>query len=183
VNNFARPCLLALNILGYQAVWFAAVAGAGRGLAWAGPLAALVFAAATLALGGKRSADLRSLALALPVGIALDSAFAASGWLQYAQPWPWSWAAPAWIWALWVGFALTFNHSLGFLGRSPGLATLLGLVGGPLSYWVAASGFDAVAFGAPPVQVLVALGLAWALALPALLAVNRRLTAPAVALA
>jgi hypothetical protein len=174
--------LLVLNLLGYQAVWFAAVAGAGEGLPWAGPLAAVVFTAVTLALGGQRKADLRSLALALPIGFLLDSAFAASGWLRYAQAWPWAWAAPVWIWALWAGFALTFNHSLRYLGTRPGLAALLGLLGGPFSYWIAASSFDAVDFGVAPGRVMIALGLAWAAALPALLLLNRRLVPPGAAL-
>lgn len=183
MSDRRRPCLLALNLLGYQAVWFAAVAGAGRGLPWVGPVAALAFTAVTLALGGQRAADLRSLALALPIGFLLDSAFAASGWLQYAQAWPWAGAAPVWIWALWVGFALTFNHSLRYLGTRPGLAALLGLLGGPLSYWMAASSFDAVEFGVAPGRVMIALGLAWAATLPALLVVNRRLVPPGAALA
>lgn len=183
MNARHRPWLLALNLLGFQAVWLAAVAGAGEGLAWAGPLAALAFTAVTLALGGQRAADLRSLALALPIGFLLDSAFAASGWLRYAQAWPWAAAAPVWIWALWAGFALTFNHSLRHLGTRPGLAALLGLLGGPFSYWVAASSFDAIDFGAAPAQVMVALGLAWAAILPALLVLNRRLVPARAALA
>ena len=44
------------NVVGFQAVWLASVAGAGAGLAWAGPLAALVFAAAMLAWGGSAQA-------------------------------------------------------------------------------------------------------------------------------
>ena len=184
MNTTGRSWLVAANVIGYQLVWFACVAGAGRGLAWLGPMAALLFAAATLLCGGKRDADLRTLFVTLPIGIALDSAFAASGWLVYAEPWPWQGAAPAWIWALWTGFALTLNHSLAFLRDRPWLAALLGLLGGPLAYWAAAGGFDAVAFGAAPMPwVMAALALAWALALPVVFALDKRLASSGAALA
>jgi hypothetical protein len=162
------------NALGYQAVWVVAVAGAGAGLAWPGPVAALCFAALTLAFGGQPRADLRTLALALPLGFALDSAFAASGWMTYAQPWAWAWAAPLWIWALWTAFAMTLNHSLAFLRGRPAACAVLGAVGGPLAYWTAAGAFEAVDFTVPPWIVLAALSLAWGLALPLIVSLNAR---------
>ncbi len=169
-----RAWLAAGNVVGFQAVWLASVAGAGAGLAWAGPVAALAFAAATLAWGGRARDDLRLLALALPLGLLLDSAFAASGWLVYAEPWPWTRVAPVWIWSLWVGFALTLNHSMAWLRGRPALAALFGLVGGPLAYWTAAGAFDAVSFGAPVAWALPALALGWAAVLPLLFALDRR---------
>lgn len=177
MNTRARPWSIWLNIAGYQLVWLACVSGAGRGLLWPGPLAAICFVGATLLWGGKRDADLRSLLIALPIGFALDSSFAASGWLVYAQPWPWPSAAPAWIWAIWAAFAMTLNHSLSFLSGRPRLALALGLVGGPLAYWTAAQSFSAVRFGASDAWVLLALALGWAAVLPILLTLNRRYAA------
>jgi hypothetical protein len=168
--------LKAFNIAGFQLVWLACVAGAGLGSLWAGPIAAVAFALAMLRYGGKARADLRLLALALPLGFALDSTFAASGWLRYALPWPSPNASPAWIWAMWTGFAMTLNHSLAFLRERPLLAAAFGLLGGPLAYWTAAGAFDAVSFGAPVPWVLAALALAWGLALPLLFALERRVS-------
>jgi len=165
------------NIVGFQLVWLACVMGAGNGLVWAGPVAALAFVSVMLWYGGKTSSDLRLLALALPIGFALDSAFAASGWLRYALAWPSPNASPVWIWAMWTGFAMTLNHSLAFLRRRPVLAAGFGLLGGPLAYWTAAGAFDAVSFGAPVSWVLIALALAWGLALPLLFALDQRLSA------
>ena len=166
------------NVLGFQAVWLASIAGAGQGLAWTGPLAALLFAGFTLAFGGLARHDLRMLALALPIGCLLDSAFAASGWLVYAEAWPWTQMAPVWIASLWAGFALTLNHSMAFLRQHPWLSAGFGLVGGPLAYWTAAGAFGAVSFGAPVAWVLAALALAWAAVLPLLYGLDRRLSAP-----
>ena len=167
--------LKAFNIVGFQMVWLACVAGAGSGLIWVGPVSAAIFALTMLRYGGKAAADLRLLAIALPLGFALDSAFAASGWLQYAQAWPSPHASPVWIWAMWTGFAMTLNHSLAFLRERPWLAAGFGLFGGPMAYWTAAGAFDAVSFGAPVLWVLIALAVSWALALPLLFALDRRM--------
>lgn len=172
-----RLALTAGNVVGFQLVWLASVGGAGAGMAWAGPVAALVFAGATLAFGGRRRDDLRLLLVALPLGVAMDSAFAASGWLVYAQAWPWPALAPVWIWSLWAGFALTLNHSMAFLQHRPVAAAAFGAVGGPLAYWTAAGAFEAVSFGAPVAWVLGALAIGWAAMLPLLFALHRWLTA------
>ena len=173
-----RNLLMVGNVVGFQAVWMASIAGAGAGLAWSGPLAALLFVAAMLAWGGKARQDLRMLAIALPIGFLLDSAFAASGWLHYAEPMPWVFAAPVWIWSLWAGFALTLNHSLDFLRRRPWASAALGVVGGPLAYWTAAGAFDAVSFGVPPSWAMAALAIGWAAVLPLLFALDQRLAPP-----
>lgn len=173
-----KPALLtAGNVIGFQIVWLASVAGAGSGRPWAGPLAAAAFAVAMLVWGGKAREDLRLLAIALPLGLALDSAFAASGWLVYAEAWPWQGLAPAWIASLWVGFALTLNHSMARLRQLPWAAAALGLVGGPLAYWTAAGAFDAVSFGVRPILAMAALAVGWAGVLPLLFALDIRAAA------
>lgn len=168
-----RLLAMAGNVVGFQLVWLASIGGAGAGLAWAGPAAAALFVALTLAFGGKWREDLRMLAIALPLGFAMDSAFAASGWLVYAEPWPWASLAPVWIWSLWAGFALTLNHSMAFLRDHPAAAALFGLFGGPLAYWTAAGAFEAVSFGSPVLQVMAALAIGWAVILPLLFALGR----------
>jgi len=161
-----------LNCVGFQIVWLVTAWGAGQNLPWLGPLALLVFAALHLATSPTRQRDLRMLALALPLGLIVDSSFVLAGWLDYASPGPLPWLAPAWILAMWLGFALTLHHSMAFLDGRPLAAALLGLVGGPLAYWGAARGFDSVDLSAPPLQVYAALALAWALALPLMYALE-----------
>jgi len=158
------------NLVGYQGLWLACVAGAGSGRAWLAPVAAAAFALLVLRWGGKARQDLHMLLVALPLGVAFDSALAAAGWLAYASPWPSASLAPAWIWSLWLGFALTLNHTLAFLRTRPMAAALFGLVGGPLAYAAAASGFDAVVFAAPVAWTLGVLALGWAVLLPVLFA-------------
>jgi hypothetical protein len=162
------------NVLGYQAVWFACVGGAAAGLAWPGVIAALVFAIATLALAGRSAADLRTLAVVLPLGFMVDSGLVMSGWISYSPAGPMQALAPIWIAAIWLAFAFTLNHSLAFLRPHRALSALLGLAGGPLAYWGASRAFGVIEFAQPAATTLVVVGLCWAVLLPLLFALDKR---------
>lgn len=171
-TNPSRIALLG-NALGYQAVWFACVAGAGSGRAWLGLFAALAFVAATLAFGGRRREDLHTLLILFPIGISLDSLFLAVGWTLYSPPGPLPLLVPGWIAAIWLSFAMTLNHSMSFLRQNHWLAGVLGLVGAPLAYWSASRGFGVLSFGQPTAYVLLAMALCWALLLPLVFSLDR----------
>lgn len=158
------------NAIGFQLVWFCCVGAAERGSQWPGLAAAMSFGLLMLAFGRKRREDIVAVLLTLPLGLALDACFAASGWLHYA---PGDDAiVPVWIVALWLGFAFTLNHSLAFLRERIGLAALLALVFAPLSY-LAAHRLGAVQFGGAWSAVLPMLATAWAFVLPLIFALLR----------
>jgi len=159
-------------LLAYQATWFVAVIGAGRGSWWPGVLAGALFALWRLAVSPARALELRLLLAALGIGLLLESVWVGSGLLDYAA-WPWA-GPPAWILALWCAFALVVVPLLGYLHRRPWLAAALGAVGGPLADLGAASGWDALRFSEPRWHALLALGAGWALAMPALAALAAR---------
>lgn len=165
-----------INAIFYQATWLAAIAGAGRGWWWAGPAALALFAAWQLAASSQRRADAWLLLCAAAIGFVVDSVFVQSGLLAYAAPLPWPRFAPVWIVALWMSFALTLNHSLAYLKSHLVLAAVLGGIGAPLAYWVAARGWRALTFLTAPATALTALAVAWALLAPALCALARHLT-------
>ncbi|MFN3310475.1 MAG: DUF2878 family protein [Thermomonas sp.] len=159
-----------LTLLAYQATWFAAVIGAGHGLWWPGVAAAALFAAWRLAVSPRRALELRLVLVALALGLALETLWVRGGLLEYRATWPWL-AAPGWILALWLAFALTL---LGYLQRHLGLAALLGAIGGPLAYWGAARGWGVARFPDPAWHGLLALAAGWALAMPLLSWLARR---------
>ena len=100
-------------------------------------------------------------------------------------PLPWAAAAPVWIVAMWIGFALTLNHSLSALKRHPGIAVTFGLVGGPLAYWIAAGVWQAARIEGGWLPY-VALAVSWGAITPLLLRLADRLastTRPAPAAA
>ena len=163
-----------LNAVLFQCVWFAAVIGAGHGLAWPGVLAVAAFAAVTLRERATRASDLRLVALAAVLGGLLDSGFVATGLLRYAAPWPVEGLAPAWIVALWINLALALNHSLRWIRAYPAWAAAFGAAAAPLSYLAAARGWDAVAFADPAWRALAIVSACWALVMGALVALARR---------
>jgi hypothetical protein len=169
------------NVVCFQLVWLATVAGAANGLWWAGPLAVLVFAAWQVPLSANPRADLKLMGIAAVAGFLIDSALVLSGLLVFETPVPWALMAPVWIIALWVAFALTLNHSMAGLKTKPVLAVLLGLLGGPFAYWVAADVWQAVDLHGGTWLTLAVIGLVWAAITPALLILAERLRAPVAA--
>lgn len=164
------------NAAAFQLVWFAAVIGAGSGRAWPGVLAVLLFALLHLSMNPRHwSADLSLVLSAAVAGFALDSVFVATGLLRYAAPWPSGALAPAWIVALWINLALTLNHSLRWLQPRPWLAAALGAGAAVCSYLAAARGWQAVEFAAPETRTLAIVAACWALLLPMLCTVARRM--------
>ena len=160
------------NLLGYQAAWFIAVGFAARGLAWPGILACLGFAAISWWMSPLRRSDLQLVGAAFACGLLLDGVLAATGWLRYAAPLP-ALPGPAWIATLWVAFAMTLQHSLQWVIARPAIAIVFGVVGGPLAYWGASRGLDAVVF-TMPLQATLTLALGWGIAMAVFAAIARR---------
>lgn len=165
--------MLWLAIAGYEGVWFAAVIGAGHGWWWTGVAATALFAAWRLGVSTQRHLELHLIALALAVGVVMDALGPALGLMDYAAAWPWP-AAPAWLTALWLAFALTIVPLFRGLRERLWWAAVLGAVGGPMAYLGAAHGWQAVRFAAPAWGGLLLLAAGWAITLPMLCAVARR---------
>ncbi|MGQ4660887.1 DUF2878 family protein [Lysobacter sp. F6437] len=161
------------NLIGYQLVWFAVVISAARERPGWGIAAALMFVAVQWWASPVRRADARVVGCALLLGIAVDGSLAASDLLRYAGAFP-ALIAPGWILALWAAFAMTVNHSMGFIRGRAGLAALLGAVGGPMAYLGAARGFGAVEFSVPVFNGLAALSVGWAIAMTVLMVLAGR---------
>lgn len=172
-----------INIVAYQAVWFAVVASAGHGRAALGMGATVFFVAAQLALSRQRLSDVRLIAAALTCGVAIDGMLSFCGWLRYASPEPAfpPHGAPLWILCLWAAFSLTLTRSLAWLMRRLWLAILLGALGGPLAYVSAARGFAAVELVPPIARGFAGLALGWGAALGVLAYLARREHAGAAA--
>lgn len=160
------------NLLGYQAVWMAAVWSAGQGRAWIGMVACVAFIAWQWVASSVRADDGRVLLAALACGWLIESVARMGGLLVHASPQP-ALPAPAWIVLLWGAFAMTLNHSMAWFGTRRWVAAAFAAVGGPLAYLGAARGFGAVAFPQHAWPALAYLGLAWAIALPLLLRIAR----------
>ena len=153
-----------LNALGFQAGWWACIAGVGRGLEVEAILFCLCLVTLHLRFSPSPFLEVKTAAVALLIGILLDSA------LQYFSVigfygWSLGPLSPFWIWMLWVMFALTLNASLAFLKeQSLIISAILGLIFGPLTYYAGAK-LGAAELDAS-ISHIVWLGVAWMLAMP-----------------
>lgn len=164
------------NFIGYQLVWFAVVDTAAGSRPWLGLAAAAVFAALQISISDRRALDLRLLIAAFVLGLAIDGTLSELGWIRYDTPSPAlpSGGAPLWILALWMSFSLTLTRSLAWLSGHPVWAAVFGAIGGPLAYWSAARGFDAVRFVPPSYRAIAGLAAGWSTAMSVLFYVVRR---------
>lgn len=145
--------------------------GAGRGLYWLGPLAVAALCAAHIHVSLDPRREARRLAAVGVFGLVLESAAQGAGLYAYRGA-PASWLAPAWIAALWILLAATFDASLGWLERRPWLCAVLGAAASPLSF-TAGARLGAVELTVPAPPGLVALSALWFVALPLSFAVAR----------
>ncbi len=140
-----------------------------------GPLSVVLWAIWELPRSPYLRSDLLLMLGTAALGFCLDTLWVQSGLVRFASPLPWISVAPLWIVSLWIGFALTLNHSLYPLKTRPVWAGMLGVTGGPLAYWLAERSDRAVELAAPLWITLAALAVAWGLVTPLLLLWARRL--------
>lgn len=155
----------ALNAIGYQIASLVVIQSAGTERPWRGIAACILFIALQWGFSQSRRGDARAMACALLVAWVLDGTWSATGWVQHASPEP-ALIAPLWITALWLAFAMTFNHSMRWLQGRPWLAAILGAIGSPLAYWTAGRVFSAVVLPSPSWPSLLMLAIGWAMAIP-----------------
>jgi len=161
------------NMVAYQVAWFACVLSAAFGMPWIGAASALVVVAAHLTLIDRRAAELKLIGAAVIVGLVVDTALLRSGELRFvSSAWPEGFA-PYWMLSLWAAFATTLNHSLRWVMRRPWVATLLGVIGGPLAYL---AGAKLGALHLASLQTALPLiGVGWGIAMAALSLIALRL--------
>jgi hypothetical protein len=157
-----------INFIAFQVAWFAAVLGAANNMPWLGLIAVPAFVALTLAISQRRQTLFLALAAAC-LGFCVDTILMTLGAFSpvpFPYPPPFS---PLWMVMLWVNLAMTLNDSMAWLRGRFALAVIFGAVGGPAAYY---SGAKLGAAAVPAMADLVVIGIAWAIAFPALVWIN-----------
>ncbi|WP_410016948.1 DUF2878 domain-containing protein [Pseudomonas sp. 7P_10.2_Bac1] len=145
----------------FELGWFACVFGAQR--PWL-----LLIAIACLALHllwvATAYDEWRGLLRVAVCGWVLDSALLHLGVFSFAAS---NVVLPLWLALIWLLFASTLPYSLNWTKRPWWVGSLLGAVGGPLSYW---GGAKLAGVGLPlgVAPSLVLLAVIWAMLIPAL---------------
>ena len=153
-----------LNYTLYQAGWLACILGAAWHQPDAGAAVALVLVALHLGLTREPALELRLVALALVVGLIVESWQVASGTYRFPGHGLHLGPVPAWLLLLWAQFATAFRYSLRGLLMRPFAAVTFGAAGGPLAF-LAGARLGAVTLQPPLTMSLMRLSGAWLLAL------------------
>ena len=124
-----------INFVAFQAAWFGCVFATAAGRPILGACAPLAATVIHLAISrAKIRSELRTLAAAALLGLAMDGVAVALGLLRL--PGEVGVASTLfWFVSLWIGFGTTLSSSLAWLSRSTLLACVFGAVAGPLSYY------------------------------------------------
>lgn len=171
MNGLTRKVI---NVVLFQAAWFAAVLGAARGILWLGPLSMIPVLALHLTLQENRLGEAKLLLAAGLLGFLFDTTFVAVGVftpLQHLFPRPLS---PPWMICLWLNFAATLNVSLAWLRGRYILSAAFGAVGGPLAYYSGARLGATEALPTTTGMLLLAIG--WGIMTPLLVWLARTLS-------
>lgn len=151
---------LIANALLFQASWFACVLG-GSGPWLMVPALALVLHFTWISSWAAEGKLVVSVLLA---GAALDSFLLQLGVFSFQDN---AVLAPAWLVMLWAVLATTINHCLAWSARPIWLASLLGAIAGPFSYFAGAAMAD-VGLPLGPLKSALILALVWAITFPLL---------------
>ena len=165
-----------INFAAFYLGWFACVVGAARGWPAAGPLVVAGLVGLHVRQQSERS---RELALILTVGVlgsAIDTVQAALGVFVFIGH-PGAWLCPPWLTSLWLIFASTLNGSMSWLAARYRLATIVGAISGPFSYYCAVR-LGVIEFPHPALS-FATLALVWAATVPGLMWLRDALTSPA----
>ena len=155
------------SFIGLDIGWLSCVLGAALDMHWLGLLTVILLCLIHLYIIGRRkfsSAILLGMSC-IAVGFIVDTIL-----INFKVFEPNRWILPRpittiWLLMLWANFSLALNESLKWFQKHLFISALMGSFFGPLAY-LAASRIGAVRLTTPFSNSLIALGIAWFLAMP-----------------
>ena len=163
MNQFFNSNVI-INAVLFQILWFAAILGSAHSLIWPSLLACSLLAIWQLNPMRRQASDFILIPVAIVIGLIIDTLLLQLKLFKFTYPFPFEGISPLWIILLWVGFAMTINHSLKWLNLHPLLPALVGAIFAPLSY-LAGLRLGAVEYLADPLLVSISIGAIWAIAM------------------
>ena len=148
------------NAVLFQCGWFACVLG-GDSLWLLVGLAVLALHLLWISAWSREGQAILAVTL---LGTVIDTSLRSFGVFHFGAPGP---LIPFWLIVLWALLATTLRHCLAWSAQPWWRASLLGALGGPLSYY-AGSQLAGVSFGYGTAATLIGLALLWAVIFPVL---------------
>ena len=157
------------NLLSFAIGWFACVVGAANGTPSYGVAVAAMLLALNILIAEDPIHEARVIATVGALGFVIDTALALAGIFvvdpRASNP---SWLCPIWMVALWMMFGSMLTASLAWLAARGAIASIVGAIVGPLSYFAAAK-MGALAIPGRVAPRLTTIAIIWAVVLPGLL--------------
>jgi hypothetical protein len=164
-----------LDLLAFKVGWTACVVGAAAGMPLLGVIVVAFTASIRVAMRPRPAAEAGLYLLAAGLGYSIDSGLVLAGSMSFPEAARLGGPSPLWMVALWVNLAATLHGCMGWMRGRYGVAVVFGAIGGVVAY-AGGARLGALVLG-PTGPSLVAIGVAWALAMPALLWIADRLLA------
>lgn len=161
---------LIINLVSYNALWFACILSGSSGYQWVSVLAlAGVLALHFRFVSKQHKRDWVLVGAAAAFGLLTDSLLSAAGYLSFHRTWPLlpAWVNPVWMITLWAGFSTTLYVIFGWMRGRVWLMVLMGATGGPGAYYAGAL-MGALELNGSLWVALTLIGVQYGLALPVL---------------
>jgi len=163
---------LACNSLGYYIAWLSLIMLPQQDKAMLAYTISGTYIVIHFLLSKHKKIDLLLLILFPIIGMIVDGTLTKLGIFQFSTTTPYI-PIPFWLLLIWAIFSLLLNQSLLWLQRKPKIAIIMGALSAPLSYY-AGYKLGAVNY-ADPIQTLGTISIIWAILLPILCLMNKRL--------
>lgn len=151
---------LIANGLAYQAIWFSAILWGNSGAA-----VGCVIITILLATSQRKSDDIKMVAFLMFLGLLVDGTLQQVGFFTFTSP---GLPIPFWLLIIWLGLAMTINHSLAWFKDKLLLAAVFGAIGGTAAYW-AGTRMGAASFNWSLPTSLLMLAMVWSLVFPTIM--------------
>ena len=159
--------LIIQNFLLFQIGWLACVlGGASTNMAWVGVVLVSGIIAVHMLKANDARPEMQLIVLTTLLGTGWDSLLTTLGLYEFKNGLFIAGLAPYWLIAMWALFATTLNVSMTWMKGRYLLASLVGLIGGPLAYY-AGHKLGAVDFTNPTMSLLT-VGAGWLIIMPVL---------------
>jgi hypothetical protein len=152
---------IALDIIGFQVIWFACALGVPHGYTWTVfPLGAL-YLAQHLYFSNDRGFEISLIIKGTLLGIVFDTSLMWINAVQFTNSN--LWVQPFWMTTLWASFGASLSSSFSWLKSRYLLGAILGGLIGPISYY---GGEKLGALSIHGMNGFIALSICWTIAMP-----------------
>jgi len=154
------------DLIGFKICWVLCAFCSTWDQPYLGPIVTLIFVLVHLYFVKFKLRDIKVILIAIMCGFVIDSLFFYTGLITYQGGILTEFSlSPLWILSMWAGFSLSMMYTLETIKEKYLISSLLGFIGGPLSY-SAGQGIGSISVHTTSSYIF--LGIAWALVVPML---------------